>query len=117
MRIDVLTLFPPIFTSYLGESLVGKAIERRRVEVHVHDIRDWSADRHHRVDDRPFGGGPGMILMAEPVVAAAEAVQQLASPPARDPPDPPRPAAGSASSRALGEGTSADVALWAVRGI
>jgi tRNA (guanine37-N1)-methyltransferase len=80
MRIDVLTLFPKIFPGYLGQSLLHKAIERQLIEIRVHDIRDWSTDKQHRVDDRPFGGGPGMILMVEPVVLAVEAVQRMAEP-------------------------------------
>jgi tRNA (guanine37-N1)-methyltransferase len=82
MRIDVLTLFPKIFPGYLGQSLLSKAIERTLVDIQIHDIRDWSTDRQNKVDDRPFGGGPGMILMVEPVVLAVEAVQKMAEPPA-----------------------------------
>ena len=80
MRIDILTLFPEMFPGYLGQSLLNKAIENRRVEVQTHDIRQWTTGKHRQVDDRPFGGGPGMILMVEPVVAAYEAVQNLAQP-------------------------------------
>jgi tRNA (guanine37-N1)-methyltransferase len=80
MRFDVLTLFPAIFTSYLGESLLKKAVDRGLVQVHVHDLRDWSRDKHHKVDDRPFGGGPGMLLRVEPVVEGVEAVQDLGEP-------------------------------------
>jgi tRNA (guanine37-N1)-methyltransferase len=80
MRFDILTLFPAIFEGYLGQSLLKKAIDSGRVEVHRHDIRQWSRDKHHKVDDRPFGGGPGMILQVEPVVECVEAVQQLAPP-------------------------------------
>lgn len=80
MRIDVLTLFPKIFPGYLGQSLLNKAIERKLVDIQIHDIRDWSTDRQNKVDDRPFGGGPGMILMVEPVVLAVEAVQQMSEP-------------------------------------
>ncbi|MEX0977977.1 MAG: tRNA (guanosine(37)-N1)-methyltransferase TrmD [Pirellulales bacterium] len=79
MRFDVLTLFPAIFESYLGQSLLRLAIERGLVEVRLHDIRDWARDRHHTVDDRPFGGGPGMVLKVEPVVECVEAVRQMAS--------------------------------------
>lgn len=76
MRFDVLTLFPEIFAGYLGQSLLKRAIERKLVEVRLHNIRDWSRDEKHRkVDDRPFGGGPGMVLMAEPVVECVEAVR------------------------------------------
>ena len=80
MRFDVLTLFPGIFDGYLGQSLLKKAIDAQLVDVQLHDIRRWSRDKHHKVDDRPFGGGPGMILQVEPVVECVEAVQQLAAP-------------------------------------
>lgn len=80
MRFDVLTLFPPIFDGYLGQSLLKKAIDARLVDVQLHDIRHWSRDKHHKVDDRPFGGGPGMILQVEPVVECVEAVQGMSQP-------------------------------------
>ena len=67
MRFDVLTLFPEIFAGYLGQGLLKRAIERGLVEVRMHNIRDWTDDKHHTVDDRPFGGGPGMVLKVEPV--------------------------------------------------
>lgn len=78
MRFDVLTLFPDMFSSYLGESLLNKAIERRLVDVRLHDIRQWARDKHHKVDDRPFGGGPGMVLKVEPVVECVEEVRSAA---------------------------------------
>jgi tRNA (guanine37-N1)-methyltransferase len=81
MRIDVLTLFPEIFSGYLGQSLLKLAIERSLVEVRPHNIRDWSKDRHHTVDDRPFGGGPGMVLKVDIVVEAVEAVRAQAPDP------------------------------------
>jgi tRNA (guanine37-N1)-methyltransferase len=74
MRIDVLTIFPGIFEGPLSESLLGKAIEAGLVDVRIHDIRDHATDRHRQVDDEPFGGGPGMVMKPEPVVAAAEAL-------------------------------------------
>jgi len=80
MRFDVLTLFPAIFDGYLGQSLLKKGIDAGLIDVQLHDIRSWSKDKHHKVDDRPFGGGPGMILQVEPVVECVEAVQQLAQP-------------------------------------
>jgi tRNA (guanine37-N1)-methyltransferase len=83
MRFDVLTLFPEIFSGYLGQSLLCKAIERGLIDVRLHDIRRWAKDKHQKVDDRPFGGGPGMVLMVEPVVECVEAVQQLAQSPGR----------------------------------
>jgi tRNA (guanine37-N1)-methyltransferase len=78
MRFDILTLFPGIFAGYLGQSLLAKAREAGLVDVQLFDIRQWSQDKHHKVDDRPFGGGPGMILQAPPVVDCVEAVQKLA---------------------------------------
>ena len=75
MRFDVLTLFPDIFPGYLGQSLLNRAIAAGLVEVRLHDIRDWSKGKHNTVDDRPFGGGPGMVMKVEPVVECVEAVQ------------------------------------------
>lgn len=77
MRFDVLTLFPEMFPGYLSQSLLNKAIQRGLVDVQIHDIREWAKDKHHKVDDRPFGGGPGMVLKVEPVVECVEAVQQF----------------------------------------
>ncbi len=77
MRFDVLTLFPGMFPSYLGQSLLKLAIERGLIDVRLHNIRDWAHDKHHTVDDRPFGGGPGMVLKVEPVVECVEAVRAL----------------------------------------
>jgi len=76
MRFDVLTLFPEMFPGYLGQSLLKRAIDADLVSVHLHNIRDWAHDRHQSVDDRPFGGGPGMVLKVEPVVEAVEAVEK-----------------------------------------
>ena len=76
MRFDVLTLFPEIFAGYTGESLLKRAIERGLVEVRMHNIRDWTDDKHNTVDDRPFGGGPGMVLKVEPVVESVEEVRR-----------------------------------------
>lgn len=76
MRFDVLTLFPEMFPGYLGQSVLKRAIERGLVEVRLHDIRDWAEGRHRSVDDRPFGGGPGMVLMVKPVVECVEAVRK-----------------------------------------
>ena len=76
LRFDVLTLFPEIFQGYLTQSLLKLAIQRGLVEIHLWNIRDWAKGKHRAVDDRPFGGGPGMVLMCEPVYSAVEAVQQ-----------------------------------------
>lgn len=76
MRFDVLTLFPEMFPGYLGQSLLAKAIEAGLVDVQVHDLRRWATGKHQKVDDRPFGGGPGMVMQVQPVVEAVEEVQQ-----------------------------------------
>jgi tRNA (guanine37-N1)-methyltransferase len=81
MRFDVLTLFPEIFQGYLTQSLLKLAIEKGLVEIHLWNVRDWAQGKHRSVDDRPFGGGPGMVLMPEPVCAAVEAVRALAADP------------------------------------
>ncbi len=77
LRFDIITLFPPIFASYLGESLLSKAIAAGLLEVHVHDLRNWSRNKHKKVDAKPFGGGPGMLIQVEPVVECVEAVRQM----------------------------------------
>ena len=82
-RFDVLTLFPALFDGFLSESILSRAIERDLIQVNRRDIRDWAEGKHKQVDDRPFGGGPGMVLMAPPVVAAVEAVRAEAEPPGR----------------------------------
>lgn len=75
MRIDVLTLFPEMFSGYVGQSLLKRAIDAGIVDVRLHNIRDWAQGKHRQVDDRPFGGGPGMVLRPEPVVESVEAVR------------------------------------------
>ena len=82
MRFDVLTLFPEMFPGYLGQSLLNKAIESQLVSVQLHNLRDWSRDKHQTVDDRPFGGGPGMVLKVDTVVECVESVQSQAPEPA-----------------------------------
>lgn len=67
MRIDILTLFPEMCNSYLCESVIGRAVSSGKVEVHCHNIRDYTEDKHNRVDDAPYGGGMGMIMSAQPI--------------------------------------------------
>lgn len=76
MRIDVLTLFPAMFRGPLDESMVQRARTSGRLELSIHNLRDFAHDRHRTVDDRPFGGGPGMLLKPEPIF---EAVDHLAA--------------------------------------
>lgn len=81
-RYDVLTIFPGIFRGPLDETILRRALDAGRVEIALHDLRDWTHDRHRTVDDYPFGGGPGMVLKPEPIFEAVEAIQPLAEPPA-----------------------------------
>jgi tRNA (guanine37-N1)-methyltransferase len=74
LRIDVVTIFPGVFAPFLEESLLGSALRRGLLAVAVHDLRSWTRDRHRTVDDAPYGGGPGMILKPEPLLAAIEAL-------------------------------------------
>ncbi|MES1167254.1 MAG: tRNA (guanosine(37)-N1)-methyltransferase TrmD [Pseudomonadota bacterium] len=75
LQIDLLTLFPRMLDGFLTESILGKGLERGLLGVKVHDLRDWTTDKHHTADDRPFGGGAGMVLKPEPVFAAIEQLQ------------------------------------------
>lgn len=79
MRIDVITIFPDMVADFAGRSLIGRARQRGLLDVRIHDLRSAATDPHRSVDDSPFGGGAGMVLMAEPIFATVEAV------------DPPRP--------------------------
>ncbi len=76
LRVDILTIFPGMFAAGgpLGASIIGRAVERGAVELRVHDLRQWTHDRHHSTDDYPYGGGAGMVMKAPPVVEAVEAV-------------------------------------------
>ncbi len=80
LRIDVLSLFPPLFDGFLSQSILSRAIEQGLVGIQRWDFRSWAQGKHKQVDDRPFGGGPGMVLMAPPVVAATEAVRAAGEP-------------------------------------
>lgn len=72
MRIDVLTLFPEMFSPVLGASIMKRAISKKVVQVHIRNLRDWSREKHRKVDDRPYGGGPGMVMKPEPFFEAVD---------------------------------------------
>jgi tRNA (guanine37-N1)-methyltransferase len=76
VKIDVLTLFPAMFAGPLDESIVKRARDHGRLDLKIHNLRDWTHDRHKTVDDRPFGGGPGMLLKPEPLFEAVESLQR-----------------------------------------
>ena len=80
MRIDILTLFPEIFGSYLDHGIVGRAVQRHLVDIRCLNFREFAKDLHRTVDDRPFGGGPGMVLMCGPVFDAVEAIEKETGP-------------------------------------
>jgi len=75
MLFDILTLFPGMFESYLAESVLNNAIERELVQIRLHNIRDWANNKHHKVDDTPYGGGPGMVLKVDCVVPCVEEIR------------------------------------------
>jgi len=74
IKFDILTIFPDIFNSYFNESILKRAQEKKLISIKTHDLRDYTADKHKTVDDRPYGGGPGMILMVEPIAKALRAL-------------------------------------------
>lgn len=76
MKIDILTLFPNMFDGFLSESIIKRALSKEKVIINIHNIRDYSLDKHKRVDDYPFGGGEGMVLMPEPIFRAVEDLKQ-----------------------------------------
>jgi tRNA (guanine37-N1)-methyltransferase len=75
MKIDILTLFPEMFDGFVGTSIIKRAIDLGKVDIKVHNFRDYSLDKHGRVDDYPYGGGAGMVLMCEPIFRAIEAIR------------------------------------------
>lgn len=75
VRFDVITIFPAIFDSYLKESLIARAIKKRLISINIHNLRKWTKDRHQTVDDKPFGGGLGMVLKLEPIYRAVRALK------------------------------------------
>lgn len=74
MIINVFTLFPEVFQPYLETSILHRAVQRQLVQVNLHNIRDWTTDRHHVTDDQPYGGGGGMVMKPEPIFTAVEGV-------------------------------------------
>jgi len=81
MRFDLLTIFPNIFDSYLNESIIKRAVAAGLIEIHIHDIRKFTKDRHGKVDDSPYGGGPGMVMMAQPIYDCVQNVKKSNSGP------------------------------------
>jgi len=78
LRVDVVTILPDVFEPYLSQGMLRIARERSLLEVHVHNLRDYATDKHKSVDDRPYGGGPGMVMMPAPIFAAVEDIRRMA---------------------------------------
>ncbi len=76
IKFDVITIFPEIFSSYLKESLIARAQIKKLIKINIHDLRDWTKDIHKTVDDRPFGGGLGMVLKVEPIFKAVKKLKK-----------------------------------------
>jgi len=79
MRIDIITIFPEMFEPVLNESIIKRARNKDKVRIHIHDLRDFTADKHRKIDDRPFGGGSGMVMRPEPIFNAVEKIKQAKS--------------------------------------
>ena len=75
MQFDVLTIFPGMFQGYFGESIIKRAQKKKLLDIRVHDLRKWATDKHHKVDDKPYGGGPGMVFKVEPIARALRALR------------------------------------------
>lgn len=75
MKFDIITIFPGIFDSYIGESIIGRAIDKKLIEIKIWNLRDFSEERHLKVDDRPYGGGPGMVLSVGPIYRAVKKIK------------------------------------------
>lgn len=76
LTIDIITIFPKIFTPVLNESILKRAQEKKKVKIRVHDLRDFTMDKHRKVDDRPFGGGPGMVMSPQPIFDAVKKIRR-----------------------------------------
>ncbi len=83
MRIDIITIFPKMFSAVLDESMLKRAQQKGKVKIFTHDLRDYTLDKHRKVDDRPFGGGAGMVLQVEPIFRALAAIRKKIKVPAR----------------------------------
>lgn len=75
MRFDVITIFPEMFVPVLNESIIRRAREKKKISVYLHNLRDYTKDKHKKVDDRPFGGGPGMVMMPQPLFDAVRKIK------------------------------------------
>ncbi|MDO8686939.1 MAG: tRNA (guanosine(37)-N1)-methyltransferase TrmD [Candidatus Berkelbacteria bacterium] len=77
MRFDIITIFPNLFDSFKNEALIARAQKKRIIKINTHNLRKWTSDNHKTVDDRPYGGGVGMVLKIEPIMKAVKAIKKL----------------------------------------
>jgi len=75
-RFDLITIFPDSLSSYFGTSILKRAQEKKLIKIQTHDLRKWTRDKHHKTDDKPYGGGAGMVMLAEPILRALRAVKK-----------------------------------------
>ncbi|MDP3762683.1 MAG: tRNA (guanosine(37)-N1)-methyltransferase TrmD, partial [bacterium] len=75
IRFNILTIFPKIFDSYFSESIIKRAVQKKKIQIKIWNLRDFTKDKHRKVDDRPFGGGAGMVLQAEPILRAVKTIK------------------------------------------
>lgn len=75
MKFNIITIFPEIFSSYINESIIGRAQKEKKIRIKTHDLRKWTTDKHRSVDDAPYGGGAGMVMKAEPIFKALQALK------------------------------------------
>jgi len=85
MKFDIITIFPKIFDSYFAETILARAQKSGLIEIKTHNLRDWTNDNHKSVDDSPYGGGPGMVMMVEPIFKAVEEIKSSFCHPGLDP--------------------------------
>ncbi len=77
IKFDIITIFPNIFSSYFAETILARAQKNNLIEIKTHDLRQWTEDNHKSVDDSPYGGGPGMVMMVEPIFKAVTALKKF----------------------------------------
>ena len=75
MKFDIVTIFPEMFDSYFGESILGRAEKEKLIDIKIHSLRDYTADKHRTVDDTPYGGGAGMVMKVEPIFNCVKAIK------------------------------------------
>ncbi|MBU2564231.1 tRNA (guanosine(37)-N1)-methyltransferase TrmD [Patescibacteria group bacterium] len=76
MKFNIITIFPEIFDSYFNESIIKRAQDKKKIKINIHNLRDYTKDKHRSVDDKPYGGGPGMVMMVEPIYKAIKKIKK-----------------------------------------